>query len=264
MYSLDFLHSFPWQIVGAFFAAMIAGAINSVAGGGGIISLPILISLGVPPLSAIATNNFGLWAASLGSVAGMRQAVVRLPRRVFWLLLPIILGAFLGARLLSVTPHHALQPLVPLLLLLAICLFAWQKTLQQHLSNVFRLRGPLKFSWALVAQFFAGIYGGFFGPGVRIIILAVLGLLPMGGLLATTALANILGFAVNFTSSLVYWKTGLIIDWPLVAAMLAGGAIGGYITARWLQQGGNIRNFRQIFIFLALMVAMLLAFQMWL
>jgi hypothetical protein len=250
---VDFPH-----LAGAFGAAFLAGAINSVAGGGTMISFPVLVALGLPPVLANATNTVGLWPGSVGSMWGFRRELARVPRRMLWLLIPAMLGGVLGAWLLRSTPPGVFEKIVPWLILFATGLFMVQAPLQRRLGSAEAAHhgGPGWLAAALSIQFLVGTYGGYFGAGISIMALAVLGLIGLTDILEMNAMTSLLSFATNGVAGLIFAAAGLV-NWPYAAAMAAGALIGGYGAAGVARRIGKktVRGF-VIFVGLAIAVAM--------
>jgi uncharacterized membrane protein YfcA len=220
-------------------AGAIASAINAVAGGGTLVSFPILIALGMPEVTANATNSAALWTGSLGSALGFRgrsapvgdparPAPRSLRRALLLLLVPTVLGSVVGAALLSLSSERAFRLAVPGLVLLSTLLLALQPRIKR-----WALAGQRRLpTWAgLVLQFLICVYGGYFGAGMGILMLALLGLYVEGDLHTHNALKAWLGVAVNLLAALLFLWQGLI-DLPAAAALVVGAVIGGYAAAR--------------------------------
>ncbi|HLJ76845.1 MAG TPA: sulfite exporter TauE/SafE family protein, partial [Acidobacteriaceae bacterium] len=170
------------HLIAAMGAAFLAGGINSVAGGGTLISFPALIGLGLPPIAANATSTVAIWPGSLGSIWGFRRELAAVPRRMLLLAIPAVLGGLAGALLLRRTPAQIFAHLVPFLILFATVLFALQAPVQRRLraraaglsahdpaggpaERESRRRSGVRILSAALAQFAVGIYGGYFGAG---------------------------------------------------------------------------------------------------
>ena len=216
-----------------FFAGALGGALNSVAGGGSFIAFPALLFVGVPPIPANATNTIALWTAAAASGGAYRKRL-DVPRRVMIpLLAASLLGGLAGAFLLLKTPAHTFMRVLPWLTLGATLLFAFGKKLAggrpsviEHETTVAALAGAILFQLAVA------IYGGYFGGGMGIVMLAMLAALGMTDIHAMNALKSVMGFVINgvavvtFTvARAVYWKQGLI--------MIMGGIAGGYVGAHY-------------------------------
>ena len=229
------------HLVIAFFGAFIAGAINSVAGGGTMISFPILLALGLPPVTANATNTVGIWPGSLGSVWGFRKEMGRIPRRMRWLLVPAVIGGGMGALLLRITPASLFERSVPWLILFATGLFTIQGPVQKFLKSAqASSRGSLGwFTLALLSQLLVGIYGGYFGAGMSIMMLSILALIGMTDRLEMSAMTSCLALGINGTAGLLFILAG-IIHWPVALAMAIGSCLGGYGAAGIARKIGKV------------------------
>ena len=165
----DFVHHLTIFTVG-----FVASAINAFAFGGSLVSFPTLIWLGLPPIVANATNTAAVWPGSLGAVWGYRRELRDTSPQVYWLIAPSIAGAITGAVLLRITPPDLFDRLVPLLILFATLLFAVQDRVQRMLNLAPEHHGSMWFTAAVVFQFFVSVYGGYFGAGMGILMLAAL------------------------------------------------------------------------------------------
>ena len=144
-----------------FSAALVAGGINSVAGGGMLVSFPTLIWLGVPPISANATNTVAIWPGTLGSAWGYRRELRGVDPRVYALMVPSVVGSITGAILLSYTPSNVFDRLVPFLVLFATCLFMAQEPLQRRFNlSAAHFSRSHWLSWTMFFQLAVALYGG--------------------------------------------------------------------------------------------------------
>ena len=208
---------------------------NSVAGGGSFIAFPALLFTGVPPIPANATNTIALWTAAAASGGAYRKRL-DVPRRVMIPLLTVsLLGGLLGALMLLKTPAQTFMRVLPWLTLGATLLFAFGKKLagsrqsvieHDHEASTAALAGTTLF------QLCVAIYGGYFGGGMGIVMLAMLVVLGMTDIHAMNALKSVLGFVINgvavitfIVAGAVYWKHGIV--------MIAGGMVGGYVGAHY-------------------------------
>ena len=240
----------------AFAAAFIAGGINSVAGGGTLISFPTLVALGMPALNANATNTVGIWPGSLGSIWAFRRELARVQRRFWWLLIPAMLGGLIGAILLRCTPSNVFDSIIPWLVLFATVLFIVQAPARRQIELLIARRhptivpsterqaSPRLATTAIIVQFLVGIYGGYFGAGISIIMLAVLGMMGMTDILEMNAVTSVLSGGINGIAGLLFAIAGLI-RWPYVAVMAIGAVLGGYLAAGLARRIGKtaIRRF---------------------
>lgn len=217
----------------------LAAGINAVAGGGTLLSFPVMVALGWPAVIANATNAASLWPGSLGSALGFRDARARatIRRHLPLLLIPTFLGSALGALLLTRSGERLFRLVVPVLVLLATVLLALQPRIRRYSQARAQGAGPAAPAarlptWAvLVLQLLIGVYGGYFGAGMGILMLALLGLYIEGDLHEHNALKAWLGVAVNLLASAIFFWQGLI-DLPAGAAMALGAILGGYAAAR--------------------------------
>jgi hypothetical protein len=242
----------------AFAAAFLAGAINSVAGGGTMITFPVLIALGLPPIAANATNTVGIWPGSLGSIWGFRRELAGIPRRVMGLLIPALAGGAAGAMLLRMTPAGVFDRLIPWLILFATALFILQGPIQRKLKSVAAAKeaGPGWMASAVAAQVAVATYGGYFGAGMSIMMLSVLGILGMTDILEMSAMTSLLALCINGIAGLIFAEARLVA-WPYVLSMAFGAVAGGYGAAGVARRIGraHVRRF-VIFVGMAIAVAM--------
>lgn len=218
------------QLVVPALAAFAAGMLNSVAGGGSFLSFPALVFAGVPPISANATNNAALWVGTIGSARGYREEI----REYRSLLRPVLIasaaGSLIGASLLLLTPPALFVRLIPWLLLFATLLFA-VSPLMKHRSD----RRPGHAPWQIATQFAVAIYGGYFGAGMGILMLAVLAFSGLPSLNAQNAIKNVLAVAINGVAS-VPFVIARIVDWRFAVPMAVLALAGGYCGARLFRQ----------------------------
>jgi hypothetical protein len=214
----------------AFCAAFLAGAINSVAGGGTLISFPVLLAIGLPPIVANVTNTIGICPGAFGSIWGFRSEIARLERRVFWLVLPSMVGGLVGALLLQSTPSQTFEKIAPWLVLFATCLFMIQASIHRKalLESGMCRRGLMpSLLGAALMQLCVAIYGGYFGAGMSIMSLSVLGVLGMTEILEMSATTSLLSFAINGSAGVLFALSGLV-RWPIAFTMMVGALFGGY------------------------------------
>jgi uncharacterized membrane protein YfcA len=214
-----------------FAAACVAGAINSVAGGGTLVTVPTMIWLGMPAIVANATSTVALWPGSLSGAWGFRRELASADRRMFALVVPSIVGGLIGAILLERTPPDLFERIVPVLILFATCLFMLQETLQRHLklTPADESRSPW-LSWTMVFQLGVGIYGGYFGAGIGIMMLAALSLMGYRDIHQMNGVKNLLAVAINGIAILYLVFTDLIL-WQYALLMAVGAIVGGIAGA---------------------------------
>jgi len=221
------------QAIFLFIAAAFTGALNAIAGGGSFISFPALIFTGVPPIPANATNNVAAWT---GLVASTRAywSHLDVPRR---LLIPLVgvgvVGGTIGALLLLKTPPSTFDHLLPWLLFGATLLFAFsQQLVGKRKSSVGHNASSGEMAAACAFLFVAAVYGGYFGGGLGIILLALLAALGMTDIHAMNALKTLLSSCINGLA-LVMFMVARVIYWPQAVVMIFGSAIGGYFGAHY-------------------------------
>ena len=229
------------QVIGQgallFVAALMAGALNSVAGGGSFISTPALLSVNVPLLNSNATNTMSLWPGTMASAGAYRDRFGTVPRGMMILLIIVsLIGGDLGARLLLKTPNDTLSRLFPFLFLIAVSLFTFGNTISTRLRQRMRrndgdtpTRRPtwLIYGGVAVLQIFIAVYGGYFGGGIGIMMLAALSLTGMEDIHTMNALKTLLASCINGTAVLEFVRNGTIW-WPQAAIMIVAAIIGGY------------------------------------
>jgi uncharacterized protein len=217
------------QIVTLFLAAVTAGAINSVAGGGSFISFPALLLAGVPPISANATNATALWPGTVASVGAYRRELAVQRRGIMLFSVISLLGGLIGALLLLQTQERTFEQLIPYLLLAATLIFALSPRITRWTRQWSGPGGP---RWSrrlsvLALYFGVAIYGGFFGAGLGILTLAVLGLLGLEQIHEMNALKVLQASLINGVAVLTFALAGAV-QWPIALLMAAGGIVGGY------------------------------------
>jgi uncharacterized membrane protein YfcA len=224
-------------------AAALGSMVNSIAGGGTLLTFPSLIALGVPPLVANATSTVALWPGALGSMLGYRRHLEGAGRWAVVFAVPSLLGGGAGAWLLLATPANRFEQIVPWLVLGATVLFAAQRSLTGRLKRavlvgVFANDEPFTPSHsasALAGQFLVGVYGGYFGAGIGILMLAVLGFMGFNDIHRMNGLKNWGGLCINFVAACLFIVSG-IVDWPVALAMAVGATLGGYLASRLAQR----------------------------
>ena len=216
-----------------FGAAVMAGMLNAVAGGGTLVTFPALVWSGRPEIIANATSAIALVPGTWASAYGYREELRKAPRKFLYLLIPSVAGGAIGAVLLKRTPPSTFAALVPFLILFATVLFMLQETVQRRLRAGASAHQEATASWMVGAgfyQFLVAIYGGYFGAGIGILMLAVLGLMGLSDIHQMNGLKNIFGSMINGVAA-VYFVFAGMVDWPSAALMAAGAIIGGYGAA---------------------------------
>jgi uncharacterized membrane protein YfcA len=211
----------PTQAGVAFGAAFLAGAINSVAGGGTLVSFPALVWLGLPSVTANATSTVAIWPGTLGGVWGYRRELSVAEPRMLALTIPSLIGGALGAVLLEHTNPGIFDNLVPFLIAFATILFMSQDRIKALQLTGHGLAAPMAF------QFLVALYGGFFGAGIGILMLAALSVLGMTDIHKMNGLKNFFALCINGVAAF-YFVWARMVEWPYVAVMAVGAIIGGY------------------------------------
>jgi len=223
----------------AFLAAAVGGAINSIAGGGTLITFPAVVALGLPPLTANATSAVGLWPASVASMWGYRNELAGSRPWLVHFTVPSLLGGGLGALLLLETGEERFARIVPFLVLLATLLFMLQGPILRALGRKGSETRPGAPSMLfLLGQLGVGVYGGYFGAGIGILMLAVLELMGLTNIHQMNGIKNWAGLCINAVAALLFIVSG-VVHWPVALAMAAGAALGGYAGARMAQRVGQ-------------------------
>ena len=230
------------RIVLAGVAALVGGMMNAIAGGGTLLTFPALVAAGLSPLAANATSTVALLPGALSSMLGYRGELVGARRWALSITLPSLLGGGLGAWLLLHTPDATFEKVVPWLILSATGLFVVQRPLMRWIrrhetssigDEAVTRQGP---SVRLLAwQFTIGIYGGYFGAGVGILMLAALGFMGFGNMHRMNGLKNWGGFCMNLVAAVTFALSG-IVDWPVASSMAVAAIAGGYIGSRGAQR----------------------------
>ena len=245
-----------------FIAAFIAGAINSVAGGGTLVSFPALIWVGLPSTIANATSTVAIWPGSLGGVWGYRHDLKGLPAATYALTIPSLIGGILGAILLVMTPTEVFDRLIPLLILFATVLFMLQDQVQRAIRTTGKAHAGSK-GWligAMLFQFLVSVYGGYFGAGIGILMLAAFGIMGFTDIHQMNGLKNFLALCINGVAAIYFIWNGMV-SWPHTIIMAVGamvGAVWGAGVARRL----GARAVRRIVIIVGFTMALSLLFRL--
>jgi uncharacterized protein len=224
-----------------FAAGIAAGAINSIAGGGTLISFPALLWIGRDPIIANATNTVAIWPGSLAGAYGFRRELATVRRWLLLLIVPSLVGGALGGWLLLRTPSPVFERLVPFLILGATLLLAAQEMITRKLGTVARAHEQPTRGWVAFVftfQLLVGLYGGYFGAGMGILMLAALGLIGLTDLHQMNGLKNVLAVGINGIAAIYFVLAGAVV-WGDVLVMMAGTIIGGYLGARMARRLGR-------------------------
>jgi hypothetical protein len=231
-------------------AAVCAGALNAVAGGGTFLVFPLLVFLGIPPIQANATCTAALWPGDMASAFAYRRALGDQGARLRWLGTASVLGGALGAVLLLRTPERRFTQLIPVMLLGATVLFTFGNALVLKLRGRARAGGAhLGLGAAAVLQFLVAIYGGYFGAGMGIMMLALFSLLPFEGIHPMNGLKALLGVMLNGLAIVIFAWVGAIAWGP--GLVMAAGATGGAFLGATVAQRVNPLWIRRLVIAIA-------------
>ena len=218
-------------------AALTAGMINALAGGGTLITFPTLLAIGLSPVSANVTSTSALCPGFLGGTLAQRDDLKGQKKRL-WIVIPAaILGGLTGATLLLQTPEKLFSNLVPFVILLASSLLAMQIPLRNWLTRRQEqpIAKPTPEIWLLLPVFLSAIYGGYFGAGLGVILLAVLGLILNDTLTRLNALKQSIAFSTNVAAAFLFIFSGKVV-WSvalvMMVAALLGGSVGGRLAGR--------------------------------
>ena len=220
-----------WQSAVVFVAGFVAGMINSVAGGGTLLSFPALVWIGRDPIVANVTNTLSLWPGSLGAMVGFRREIGDARLWMARLTAPSVLGGLVGAMLLLQTPSRTFAAIVPYLILFATLLFAAQEPLTRWLrpadAGAATPAEPSGWVGPVLFQFLVAVYGGYFGAGIGILMLAALGLLGLTDIHQMNGLKNFFAMCINLIAAFyfVFWGP---VSWPDALVMATGAMAGGF------------------------------------
>ncbi len=225
-------------------AAVAAGLINALAGGGSLITFPTLMAVGIPPVMANVTNTVALCPGYLGATLAQKKDLHGQQKRIQLLLPSAVIGGIIGGILLLNSSDQVFDRLIPFLIILAAALLAFQDTLRSWLQ---RRQGDKKGNipeiWAVLPIALASIYGGYFGAGLGVIELAILGLFLKDNLTRLNALKQLLSLVVNVAASWfflfsnqVYWSAAIMVAIGSLIGGLLGGKLARIISPSYLRQ----------------------------
>ena len=241
----------------AIVAAIAAGAINALAGGGTLITFPTLVALGIPPIMANVTSTVALCPGYFGATLAQLPDIRPQQQRLRLVVPAAIVGGLVGGFLLLNTGEKLFQALVPLLILLASILLALQNPMRQWLNRRLAKHSAqgIPTFWVIPLIFLAAIYGGYFGAGLSVIVLAALALILDDSLTRLNALKQALAFCVNVAAAIFFVFSGKVV-WSVAAAMaigaLAGGILGGKLAGKV-----NPNTLRYLVVSIGFMIALI-------
>ena len=218
-----------WEVAIIALAGLWAGLINAVVGSGTLVTFPVLVALGYPPVTATTSNAIGLITGSITGAVGYRSELEGQGRRLARYAVASFLGAIVGAVLLLKLPADAFETIVPVLVGISVILVLVQPLLSRRLSNrtvVDRTASPLLY----VLIFLVGIYGGYFTAAQGIMLVGVMGLLVADPLQRLNAFKNALAAVVNVVAGVIYAFVAPV-SWPVVAVLAVSSTVGGLLGA---------------------------------
>ncbi len=225
-----------FDLAGLCFAAAAGGIVNSVAGGGTLLTFPALLAvLGNPAEAAVAANatsTVALFPGSLAAMAGYRRELAETRAWAIVLLVPSLLGGLAGALLVTELPAESFKALIPWLILTAAVLFWLQPRMMRWLRLGGQGEAPQSRHFALVAvfQFLVAVYGGYFGAGIGILMLTALAIMGLHDIHQMNALKTLLASVINGIAVVVFVAKDKV-DWPLALWMALSAIVGGYAGA---------------------------------
>ena len=215
-------------------AALSAGFINAVAGGGTLVTFPTLIALGLPPVVANVTNTVALTPGYIAGIFGQRKDFAQQKKRLYGIIPLSIVGGIAGGLILLKTDEKVFNQLVPYLILLACSLLALQVPLKKWMQarighgerTIFKEMG------AGLLLLMAAIYGGYFGAGVSVIVIAILGLIYDDSLTSLNVLKQAISFSINVSAAIYFCFSGQV-SWAIAAVMIVGAVAGGLVGGKF-------------------------------
>ncbi len=239
------------QAIFLLFAAVIAGALNALAGGGSFISFPALLFIRIPAVLANATNTVALWPGLAASTIAYLKRLNAPARVLAPLLVTSVGGGWAGALLLLRTPQHTFLRLVPWLLLSGTLLFAFGNSIRSIAGKTAVIDDLRNTSWhailvSSIAELLVSVYGGYFGAGIGFMTLAMLAMLGMRDIHAMGAIRTLLAVAINAAAVVTFIVAGAVL-WPQCVVMIVGSLAGGWFGAHYAQKA-DPRKVRMIVI----------------
>ena len=234
-----------WQLITVVAAAFAAGAINSIAGGGTLVSFPSLLGIGLTGQQANVTSTLALWPGSIGGFWGHRDDLAGIKAFAKRLLPPSLIGGALGAWLMLVTPQKVFDHLVPWLIFAATVLLAANDPVNKLLKKIGgHERTPGWWFAAILFQFIVGIYGGYFGAGIGILMLAALSLLGLADIHQMNGLKNLLALSMNGIAIFAFMAMEFLrhphnVMWMLVPPMAIAAGLGGLFGSHMAHRVGR-------------------------
>lgn len=226
-----------WEMVAVVAAGLAAGGINAVVGSGTLVTFPVLLAVGLPPVTATVSNSMGLVPGNLTGALGYRRELTGQRRLLLSLFPASVLGALTGAFLLLHLPAAAFETVVPVLVALAVVLVAVQPLLQRwlrHRSSPTDRVGPGRTAALFGCAYATGTYGGYFAASQGVLQIGLFGLLLPHSLQQLNALKNVLTLGVNAVAAITYAVVATDrVDWVAAGLVAAGSLVGGFLGGRY-------------------------------
>jgi uncharacterized protein len=242
-----------------FIPGVIGGMINAIAGGGGIVMYPALLATGLSPVIANATVSFAVLPGAVSAVVGYRTQFAKVAKHFLWLVLPCMVGAFYGARILSTIHPETFATLSPWLVLSAVLLLGLQARINRLIiteKHIIKTTSRIAIPLLYLIVFGLAIYGGFFGAGFGLMMLVVLGFSSLKSTHQTSAIKNLCGIGIACVAASYFAVHGLL-DIPSGAIMATGTVVGGYSGAK-LSQKISSHLVHDLTVVIGLIIALLL------
>ncbi len=230
----------PFDVAAMLAASLGGGIMNALAGGGTLLTFPTLVVLGMPAIQANATSTVALLPGAASSMAGYRREVATHREWLKTLLVPSVAGGGLGSVLLLLTPEKVFAHLAPYLVLFATLLFLFQVVTSQpeRAGGPKQRPGVEKWAFAWALQFGVAVYGGYFGAGIGILMLVILGFLGLEDIHAMNGLKNFFGMCINGVAAGYFIVRGAVV-WPVALVMILGAIAGGWAGAHFARRIGR-------------------------
>ena len=230
-------------LMALFLAGIAAGVSNAIAGGGTFFTFPVFLAAGIPPVIANASNAIAVWPGHAMAAIGFRKELVKIREQLWMTLFLALLGGLFGAYLLSIISNSWFTKLIPFLILFATLLFAYGETVASFIKSNITINSSTNPYLKRIAEFAFASYGGFFGAGYGIMLMAWLQISSNHDLQTTNALKNLIATIVSSVAVIVFIFSG-IISWWHTGAAFGGAIIGGLIgtkvirviSAQWLSR----------------------------
>lgn len=228
----------PWQVIVIVIAGLWAGLINTIVGSGTLVTFPVLVTMGVPPVTATMSNAMGLIAGNITGAWGYRSKLKGAEQTLYQLIPCSVAGAVVGAILLMQLPEKVFSYTAPLLIVLALGCVIFQPRLQAIVHAAKSAQGdlgqPHKQPVTLyILVFLAGVYGGYFVAAQGVLLLGILGIFLLGSIQIANAVKTVLVTIVNLVAAISYILFALDrINWWVVLLIAISSTIGSWVGAK--------------------------------